>query len=68
MDETWRSDRRLASMSQATSNQIKDDRTVSINGISGIQIPDSKLAREVTELIRDTESELLFSHSARVYC
>lgn len=30
-------------------------------------IPDSKLAREVTQLIRDTESELLFSHSTRVY-
>ncbi|REG49108.1 HD domain-containing protein [Paraburkholderia sp. BL6669N2] len=40
---------------------------MSMNGISSIQIPDSKLAREVTELIRDTESELLFHHSARVY-
>ncbi|MDQ0140495.1 HD domain-containing protein [Cupriavidus necator] len=32
-----------------------------------VMIPDSKLAREVTQLIRDTESELLFSHSTRVY-
>jgi hypothetical protein len=30
-------------------------------------IPESQLAREVTELIRDTESELLFAHSTRVY-
>src|SRR5271156_5898732 len=30
-------------------------------------VPDSKLAKEVTELIRDTESELLFNHSTRVY-
>jgi hypothetical protein len=30
-------------------------------------IPQSQLAREVTELIRDTESELLFAHSTRVY-
>jgi HD superfamily phosphodiesterase len=30
-------------------------------------IPDSKLAREVTEIVRDTESELLFNHSSRVY-
>ncbi len=30
-------------------------------------IPDSKLARAITEYIRDTESELLFNHSARVY-
>ncbi|MFT8797208.1 MAG: HD domain-containing protein [Acetobacter malorum] len=32
-----------------------------------IKIPDSKLAREISELIRDTESELLFNHSNRVY-
>src|SRR6202521_4602964 len=31
------------------------------------QIPDGKLAREVTELVRDTESPLLFHHSTRVY-
>jgi len=30
-------------------------------------IPDSKLAREATELVRDTESPLLFNHSTRVY-
>src|ERR1700751_5775655 len=35
--------------------------------IEGINIPDSKLAREVTELVRDTESPLLFHHSSRVY-
>jgi HD superfamily phosphodiesterase len=40
---------------------------VSTNPMSSIQAPDSKLAREVTELIRDTESELLFKHSSRVY-
>src|SRR5258706_18545 len=35
--------------------------------ISGVMIPDSKLAREATELVRDTESPLLFNHSTRVY-
>lgn len=35
--------------------------------IDGIAIPDSLLAREITELIRDTESPLLFNHSSRVY-
>ena len=35
--------------------------------IAGVSIPDSKLASEVTELIRDTESPLLFHHSTRVY-
>ena len=32
-----------------------------------LKVPDSKLAREVTEIVRDTESELLFNHSSRVY-
>jgi hypothetical protein len=30
-------------------------------------IPDSKFAREATELVRDTESPLLLNHSTRVY-
>ena len=34
---------------------------------SGATIPDSKMAREVTELVRDTENALLFNHSSRVY-
>jgi hypothetical protein len=37
------------------------------SSIAGVQIPDSKLAREITELVRDTESDLLFHHSSRVY-
>ena len=35
--------------------------------ISGIKVPDSKLANEIREFIRDTESTLLFNHSSRVY-
>jgi hypothetical protein len=35
--------------------------------ISGIRVPDSKLASEITEFIRDTEPALLFNHSSRVY-
>ena len=35
--------------------------------ISGITVPDSKLANEITEFIRDTEPALLFNHSSRVY-
>ncbi|MCR0983785.1 HD domain-containing protein [Roseomonas populi] len=30
-------------------------------------IPDSRLARTITEFVRDTETELLFNHSSRVY-
>jgi len=37
------------------------------NSISGVMIPDSKLGREVTELVRETEPGLLFNHSTRVY-
>jgi HD superfamily phosphodiesterase len=36
--------------------------------IDGIKVPDSKLGREIRELVRDTESPLLFHHSSRVYC
>ena len=35
--------------------------------IEGIRIPDTRLAREITQLVRDTESALLFNHSSRVY-
>jgi len=31
--------------------------------IHGVSIPDSKIAREITELVRETESPLLFHHS-----
>jgi hypothetical protein len=41
--------------------------TMKATPISGVTIPDSKLAREATELVRDTESPLLFNHSTRVY-
>jgi hypothetical protein len=37
------------------------------SAIAGIQIPDSKMARDLTQLIRDTEPDLLFHHSTRVY-
>jgi hypothetical protein len=36
-------------------------------GIGGLRLPDSRVAREITQLIRDTESDMLFHHSARVY-
>jgi hypothetical protein len=34
---------------------------------AGIPVPDTKIAREATELVRDTTSELVFHHSRRVY-
>lgn len=35
--------------------------------IAGIEIPDSIMAREATDLVRDTETDLLFHHSRRVF-
>lgn len=41
--------------------------TASTRGIADIVIPDTPLVREITEYIRNTEDELLFNHSRRVY-
>ena len=35
--------------------------------IPGVRIPDSTMAREATELVRDVQSEAMFRHSTRVY-
>ncbi|MFF1846378.1 HD domain-containing protein [Streptomyces sp. NPDC058217] len=34
---------------------------------AGVQVPDSKLAGEATQLVRDTTSDLIYDHSRRVY-
>jgi HD superfamily phosphodiesterase len=38
-----------------------------IDTIADIEVPDTPLAREITELIRDAEDDLLFHHSRRVF-
>lgn len=43
------------------------DNARSIHPIQGVTVPDSKLARAITEFVRDTETDLLFNHSSRVY-
>jgi len=50
----------MASVTSSASN-------ATLSSLAGVAIPDSKLAREVTELVRDTEPALLFHHSSRVY-
>jgi hypothetical protein len=35
--------------------------------IAGIRVPDSALARAATQLVRETESDLLYNHSRRVF-
>jgi len=49
----------------STSDQFAVSATEST---ANVRVPNSKLAREITEFIRDTESDLLFNHSSRVYC
>jgi HD superfamily phosphodiesterase len=42
---------------------------VPVNGqiAAGVTVPDTKLAREATELVRDSTSDLVYHHSRRVY-
>jgi HD domain len=35
--------------------------------VAGITLPDTKLARDATELVRDSTTDLVFHHSRRVY-
>lgn len=37
------------------------------DAIADIAVPDSRFCRSITELVRDTETDLLFNHSSRVY-
>lgn len=37
------------------------------NSIHGVTIPDTKLGHAITAFVRDTEADLLFNHSTRVY-
>jgi HD superfamily phosphodiesterase len=42
-------------------------RSTESSSAAGVAVPDTKLAAEVTELIRDTTSELVYHHSRRVF-
>jgi hypothetical protein len=46
---------------------MKQHKAAPSDQMPDIVIPDTQLVRQVTQLIRDTESELLFNHSTRVY-
>src|SRR5436305_9833904 len=51
---------------EATPRSLKR-RTLMSEIIAGIQIPDSKLAREATGLLREHGTPLLYAHSLRVF-
>ena len=38
-----------------------------VTSIAGIKIPDSQMAKDATALVRDTETDLLYHHSRRVF-
>jgi hypothetical protein len=42
---------------------------MSTNGqtAAGVTVPDTKLAREATELVRESTTDLVYHHSRRVY-
>jgi hypothetical protein len=54
-------------LGRAHSTPILDPELIMTAAIAGIRIPDSAIARQATELVRDTETELLFHHSRRVF-
>jgi HD superfamily phosphodiesterase len=57
-----------AERAASAGNSVAFDRKVEAAiSIGQVAVPDSKLAREITELVRDTESPLLFHHSSRVF-
>src|SRR4051812_4049518 len=47
-------------------NTLGKENTMSLI-VEGLAIPDSMLAHEITEVVRDTATPLLFHHSSRVY-
>jgi hypothetical protein len=59
----------LAPDAQAETLAPKSDQPMpnTIDEVSGIRIPDSKLARDAAQLIRENEGDFLFQHSTRVY-
>jgi hypothetical protein len=40
---------------------------MSRQSVAGVTVPDTKLAREATELVRDSTTDLIYNHSRRVY-
>lgn len=54
---------------QATSAAPEPDQAIpnASKAVAGISIPDSKLTRDATKLVREAEGDLLYQHSVRVY-
>lgn len=57
---------RPAEPDPARRDQVNDTMN-SLSAVAGVNVPDTRLAREATELVRDSTSELIYHHSRRVY-
>lgn len=55
------------SVAETVKPSIAEAVSSAIDEVSGIRVPDSKLARNAARVIRDGEGDLLFQHSMRVY-
>jgi hypothetical protein len=54
-------------MTLSRPGRVNGQTTTSPSFAAGIAVPDTKLAAEATELVRDTAPELIYHHSRRVY-
>jgi len=59
-------DEPLCALARATEAFVENDLAMT-DAIAGITVPDSAIARAATQLVRDTEDDLLFHHSRRVF-
>jgi len=55
------------SQAETVKPSIAEAVSSAIDEVSGIKVPDCKLARDAAQVIRDGEGDLLFQHSMRVY-
>jgi hypothetical protein len=61
-----RCDRRGTHPSGASTRSITVD-THTADSVAGISVPESRLARDITDYVREVEDDVLFHHSRRVY-
>lgn len=57
----------MTDVQRATSLDRKGPRTRQNHSVAGVYVPDTKVAVDATELVRDTTSELVYQHSRRVF-
>jgi hypothetical protein len=58
---------KMAQRTRPAEDARADTEGMTTQTIAGIAIPDTQLVRDTTEYIRDTETDLLFDHSRRVF-